>query len=158
MTLDRQREQVWHGMAFLNEDPSVPKALRAWFVVHFVADIAFALPLLVAPAAFGALLGFTQIDPVTARLVGAALVGIGTESLLCRNEGRERYQTMLRLKVLWSSTAWIGLAVSALQGAPPMTWGLSAIFISFCALWSYWAWRLRAPSPSSSSSSAAGAV
>ena len=130
-------------MAFLSSDPSVPRALRAWFVVHFVADIAFALPLLVAPVAFGGLLGFAHIDPVTARLVGAALVGIGTESLLCRNDGRERYQTMLRLKVLWSSTAWLGLLVSALEGAPPMTWGLFGIFISFCALLSYWAWRLR---------------
>jgi len=130
-------------MTFLTTDPAVPRALRAWFVVHFVADWLFAVPLLLMPVAFGSLLGFTQTDPVTARLVGAALVGIGTESLLCRNEGVERYRTMLRLKVLWSSTATVGLVVSALQGAAPMTWGLAAIFAWFCGLWSFWSLRLR---------------
>ncbi len=51
-------------------DGDVPAALRRWFVVHFVADIVFAIPLLVAPVAFGALLDAGPIDPLTARLVG----------------------------------------------------------------------------------------
>ncbi len=32
-------------------DVSVPSSLRAWFVVHFLADVAAALPLFVAPHA-----------------------------------------------------------------------------------------------------------
>lgn len=125
-------------MAFLTDDPSVPRALRVWFVVHFVADVLFAVPLLVAPVAFGQLLGFTAIDPVTARLVGAALIGIGTESLLGRNAPGSSFATMLRLKMLWSSTATLGLGVSIAQGAPPTTWLLLIIFAAFCALWTSW--------------------
>lgn len=128
---------------FFIEDARVPKALRVWFVVHFVADILFAAPLIVAPVAFGQLLGFESIDPITARMVGAALVGIGTESLLGRNDGPESFHTMLRMKVLWSGTANIGLTVNLLSGAPIITGGLLAIFVAFCALWTYWLLRLR---------------
>ena len=120
----------------------VPRALRTWFVIHFAADLLFAVPLLVAPGWFLRPFGWAQVDPVTSRLVGAALVGIGVESLLGRNAGRESFLTMLRLKILWSATATAGLVVSALQGGPPLTWLFVAIFGSFCALWSYWRVRL----------------
>jgi hypothetical protein len=121
----------------------VPPALRLWFVVHFWADIVFAVPLLVAPAALLGLLGWECVDLVSARLVGAALIGIGVESLLGRNGSRDSFRTMLRLKVLWSSTATVGIAVSLLQGAPAAAWLFLAIFGGFCGLWSSWAWRLR---------------
>lgn len=120
-------------------EKEVPGALRAWFVVHFIADMLFAIPLLVAPVAFLRLFGWTAVDPVTSRLVGAALVGIGVESLLGRNATRESFRTMLRLKVLWSSSATAGLLASYLEGGPTATLLFLAIFAAFCALWStYW--------------------
>ena len=67
----------------------VPKSLRTWFVIHFVLDFIFAIPLILAPRAFLGLLGWTSIDPIAARLVGAALIGIGGESYLGRNAGLE---------------------------------------------------------------------
>ncbi len=54
----------------------VSKNLRTWFVIHFVADYLFALPLLIAPTWLLNLFGWQSIDPFTARLVGAALIGI----------------------------------------------------------------------------------
>ena len=86
----------------------VPVALRRWFVVHFVADITFAIPLLLAPRQLGELLGHSAVDPLTARMVAAALVGIGVESFLGRNDSRATFLTMLRLKVLWAGTAIAG--------------------------------------------------
>jgi len=56
---------------------SVPSALRRWFVVHFVADLIFAIPLVVAPVATLRAIGWTTVDPVAPRLVGAALTAIG---------------------------------------------------------------------------------
>ena len=123
----------------------VPLALRRWFLVHFWADIVFAVPLLVAPAWLLGLLGWDCVDLVSARLVGAALVGIGVESLLGRNGSRDSFRTMLRLKVLWSSTATVGIAVSLAQGAPAAALLFLVIFGGFCGLWSHWAWRLRGP-------------
>ena len=58
----------------------VPKSLRAWFVVYFVVDILFALPMLFVPDIFMPLFGWSDVDPITSRLVGAALLGIGVES------------------------------------------------------------------------------
>lgn len=123
-------------------DESVPRALRGWFVAHFVADILFAVPLLVAPRAALSLFGWTTIDPLTTRLVGAALVGIGVESLLGRNAGRESFRTMLRLKVLWSLTANAAIAVSIAEGAPRTAWLFQLIFVVFSSVWIYWSLRL----------------
>ncbi len=122
----------------------VPAALKRWFVVHFVADWLFALPLFFAPRFTLGLFGWTEIDPVTARLVAAALVGIGTQSLLGRHDSRDSYLTMLNLKILWSATATAGLVWSALEGGPAMTWGFVAIFAAFNGLWVYWQRRLSA--------------
>ena len=122
----------------------VPVWLRRWFVVHFVADWIFALPLFVAPRAFLGLLGWTEVDPVSTRLVAAALFGIGTESLLNRNGTVESFRSKLNLKIIWSATATLGLVWSALDGGPVMTWGFVAIFAAFNGLWSYWRWRLKA--------------
>jgi hypothetical protein len=121
----------------------VPNSLRSWFVVHFIADIAFALPLLIAPSAFLPLFGWTHVDPVTTRLVGAALVGIGGESLLGRNADLPTFRTMLRLKVLWSVTANVGFLASIAEGGAPWgTWLFLGIFMGFSALWIAYSLRL----------------
>ncbi len=121
----------------------VPKSLRFWFVVHFWADIAFAVPLLLVPVQMLTVFGWSVIDPLTARLVGAALVGIGVESLLGRNASLDSFRTMLRLKVLWSLSANFGIALTIWQGAPPAAWLFQGIFAFFSSLWIYWAVRLR---------------
>jgi hypothetical protein len=112
----------------------VPASLRRWFVVHFVADLIFAVPLVLAPGPTLRALGWTTIDPVAPRLVGAALAGIGIESLIGRNDSVDAFRAMLRLKCVWSGVAVIALALSINQGAPPMTWALLAIFVGFGGL------------------------
>ena len=100
----------------------VPAALRMWFVVHFAADVVFALPMLLAPVWFLGLFGWTDVDPVATRLVAAALFGIGIESLLGRNQGLEAFSGMLDLKIIWSTSAILGFVLSILEGAPWGTW------------------------------------
>lgn len=124
--------------------PAVPASLRRWFVIHFVADLAFAVPMIVAPHFTLRAFGWTVVDPVTTRLVGAALVGIGVQSLLGRDEGPESYRSMLSLKCLWSGAAVVGLSLSIAQGAPRMTWVFLAIFVSFAAVWNYYRLLMRA--------------
>ena len=122
-------------MAFFIPSSDVPRRLRAWFVVHFILDIVTAVPLLVAPREFALLLGFPAVDPLTSRLVAAALVAIGVESLLSRNATRENFRTLLRLKVLWSAAAGVGTLVTIAGGAPRAAWAVLAIFAAFNALW-----------------------
>ncbi len=121
----------------------VPNKLRFWFVVHFVIDIIFAVPLLLAPKFTLTLFGWSTVDPLTARLVGAALMGIGTESLLGRNATAEVYRAMLNLKIIWSLSAVFGIGVTMASGGPVMGWVLMGIFGAFCALWIYYRLQLQ---------------
>ena len=125
---------------------SIPQSLKTWFVIHFALDVIFAIPLMVAPTWFLGLLGWQAIDPISARLVAAALFGIGIESYLGRNSGPEAYRGMLNLKIIWSLGAIIGILVSMLQGAhgqPIAGWGLLAVFAVFNVLWVYWRLRIK---------------
>lgn len=125
-------------------DDDVPRALQRWFVAHGIVDWVFAVPLLVAPEPFLGALGWTVVDPMAARGVAAALVGIGTQSLLSRHAGAATYRAMLSLKILWSSTAALAFAWTVLTVGPPAGWIFVAIFGLFAGVWSYWLRRLRA--------------
>lgn len=120
-------------------DP-VPTSLRRWFVVHFWADMLFALPLFFAPQAFLGLFGWPGVDPLSARLSASALFGIGIESLIGRNEGVAVYRAMLNLKVIWSAGATVGIAWAILSAPetapyPPIAWAFFGVFAAFHGLW-----------------------
>lgn len=127
------------------DDTAVPRALRGWFIFHFWVDILFAVPLFVAPHWFLGQLGWTEIDPSTARITAAALFGIGIQSFLGRDEPRQTFRAFLTLKVIWSTFATVGLAISAFQGGPPAMWALALFWAGFCGAW--WAWRVRLARP-----------
>lgn len=119
----------------------IPAGLRVSFIIHFVADLLFAVPLFVAPEWTLTLLGWRVVDPFTTRIAAAALFGIGIESYIGRNATLEAYRGMLNLKVIWSLSCVVGIGLSLLQGAqerPLMAWGFLGIFVLFHALWLYW--------------------
>ncbi|MFP4364690.1 MAG: hypothetical protein ACLFR1_12575 [Spirochaetia bacterium] len=120
-------------------------SLRYWFYFHCVVDILFALPLLIAPAPILTFFGWTSVDPVSARLVAAALFGIGIDSFLVRGEGPEVSKNMLNLKLIWSGAAIIGLGWSLIAGThrrPLMLWLVFVMFIAFAVLWWYYRFRI----------------
>ncbi len=122
----------------IDRSSAVPTGLRRWFVIHFIIDVIFAIPLLLAPGMTLALFGWQSIDPATTRLVGAALMGIGVESWLARNSGVETFKGMLNLKLIWSSSAVLAIALSLYEGAPPMAWSFLLIFGLFFGIWLYY--------------------
>ncbi|MCJ7772199.1 MAG: hypothetical protein MUP22_03580 [Desulfobacterales bacterium] len=122
----------------------VSKGLRFWFVVHFILDVIFAIPLLLFPVETLQFFGWTQIDPLATRLVGAALMGIGTESFLGRNASVDSFRAMLNLKIIWSLSAVFGITLSMIQGGAPLFgWVFLAIFGSFSILWISYRLRVR---------------
>ncbi len=125
----------------------VPRSLRRWFIVHFIADVASALPLFIAPGPVLRWLGWTAVDPISTRLVAAALFGIGIESYLGRNASAESFRSMLNLKVIWAATATIGVLWSQLQGGPPAGWAVFGIFAVFCVIWVRYRLLLGRPQP-----------
>jgi hypothetical protein len=119
---------------------TVPNLLRNWFIAHFWIDILFAIPLFFSPEYFLQLLEWQSFDPVTTRIVAAALFGIGIESYLGRNKDLAGYKGMLRLKIIWSFFASVGILISLLEIANPpiMGWMIFAIFVTFHMVWIYW--------------------
>ena len=125
-------------------DPSdVPDRLRFWFVVHFVVDMLFGIPLLLFPDLLLSILNWTEIDPIMTRLVGAALVAIGVESLLGRNASAEVYRAMLNLKILWASGAILAFILGMASGGPSTAWIFVVVFFAFLCLWVYYRLQLR---------------
>lgn len=115
----------------------VPITLRRWFLAHAVVDLAIGIPLLVAPALLLGPLGWTTVDAASARLVGAALIAIGGQSYLGRNDGAEAYKAMLNLKLLWSYSAIAALLVSLGHGAPPAILIFLSAFVVFAGVWTH---------------------
>jgi len=123
----------------------IPRGLKTWFVIHFAADMLFAIPLLFIPELILPWFGWETFDPVMPRLVGAALLGIGGESLFSRNAPREAFNALLRLKIIWASGAILALGMGILNGGPPATWGFLLIFVGFLGAWVYFRIKINNP-------------
>ncbi|MBT3864455.1 hypothetical protein HOE67_04010 [Candidatus Peregrinibacteria bacterium] len=122
----------------------IPRSLKYWFIAHFIIDMIFAIPLIFAPVFTLTYFGFEITEPaLLARLVGAALIGVGGTSLLAHNKGPESYNSLLTLKILWSHTAVLAILLAILEGAPEMTWLILATFIIFAFVWDYYKIKLR---------------
>jgi hypothetical protein len=131
-TESSRRERVGYNRRVIME---IPVSLRRWFVAHALVDVAFGIPLLVTPTRFLHALGWTVVDPSSARLVGAALLAIGGQSYLGRHEGTDIYRAMLNLKIIWSAAAIVGLVVSIGDGAPAVCWAILSLFVAFFGVW-----------------------
>lgn len=117
----------------------VPNSLKIWFFIHFIIDYLLAIPLLFFPDYFLRYLGWITPDIFLARLVGAALIGIGGVSLLQNKSSLDSYNSLLTLKILWSLTAIISIILSILEGTTPkIIWLILIIFIIFSILWIYY--------------------
>jgi len=120
----------------------VGRELRNWFIVHFFLDALFAIPLIICPALFLNWLGWEVVDPIAARLVGAALLGIGGASFVSRNAPANVYREMLNLKMIWSFSAVVAVLISLQSGGPLILWGILAVFALFFGLWSWFRIKL----------------
>jgi len=121
----------------MNNTP-LPAGLRTWFVIHFAVDLLVGIPLLCFPEVIMPIIGWETIDPITSRIVGAALMGIGIESWLGRDASIEVYRAMLNLKVIWSSSAIIGIALGLWMGGAKAGWLFLFIFVIFWFIWIYY--------------------
>lgn len=123
----------------------VPLPLKTWFIIHFVVDVLFAIPLFLIPVAFLSFLGWQSVDPFATRVVAAALFGIGIESFLGRNASAQTFKNMLNLKIIWSGATIAGIGLSIFQNANPASfgqWFLFLVFVCFHLLWIFWRIRI----------------
>ena len=114
---------------------NTPTSLRTWFIIHFVVDMVIAIPLLMFPRWTLALFGLPVFETLTARLVAAALIGIGGVSFLVRKEKKEVFDALLSLKILWSIAALVAIALYMIEGGVKSIWVIFAVFAIFSAVW-----------------------
>jgi hypothetical protein len=120
----------------------IPAGLRTWFLIHFIVDMLFAIPLLLFPEVIMPWFGWEYVDPVMSRLVGAALLGIGGESLFSRTAALDTFRALLRLKIIWAGGAVLALGLGLLSGGPLAAWGFLAVFMGFLGVWIYYSIQL----------------
>lgn len=100
----------------------------------------FGIPLLFFPQIILNLFGFFSQEYIMARLVGAALIGIGGSSVFAKT--KENYDILLTLKVIWSISALIGLLISFLVTYQKTILIFIFIFGIFSSVWVYYKVRL----------------
>ena len=79
-----------------------PAACESGSSFHFLVDVLLNVPLLIDPIVNLRFFGWEFVDPMTTRLVGAALMAIGFEPLLSTNAKATVFRAMLNLKIIWS--------------------------------------------------------
>ena len=120
----------------------VPNSLRNWLVFHFYVDYAFAIPFFFFPETTAEILGYDPLDPLAARIVAAALFGIGYSSYLASKFDLKAMHTKLRWAVVWAGSATIGLLWAANTVEHIWGWVFAGIFLFFFMLWGNYALRL----------------
>ncbi len=120
----------------------VPKSLVVWSTIHFIVDILFGVPLVFAPHLFLGMFGMSILARLPARILGAALIGIGTTSLLICKKEKESFDTLLTLKIIWSIAAIIGIIITLFEQGFLFAWILLFVFTFFSIVWIYYKRKL----------------
>ena len=121
----------------------IPASLRHWFIAHAVIDVACGIPLLLVPELLLPRLGWTAVDPVMPRLVGAALLAIGTRAWRSRDAGIDVYRALLGLNAVWSAAVIVGMALAIAHGAPSAAFLVLSASLALCGVWTHHAIRFR---------------
>jgi hypothetical protein len=123
--------------------PNIQHSLKIWFIIHFIVDMLFGIPLLLVPNWFLTLFHLPVTELLFPRLVGAALIGIGVNSLLMHRAGVTAYQSMLNLKIVWASAAILAIVLTLLTKTLLILWVILITFIIFLTVWIYYRVKMR---------------
>ncbi len=132
-----------------NEDKLIlPRGLKAFFILHFVVDMIFAIPLMFFPHETLSLFGMNVAGTLFPRLVAAALFGIGGISFLAHSADKESYKNLLTMKNIWSISALIAITLAIVElnsySSRPF-YSMLLVFFTFFAfaiVWIYYRWKI----------------
>jgi hypothetical protein len=115
------------------------KSLRYTFLVHAIVAVLFGLPLLLAPGRFLGIFDWLPIDPIMARLFGAALIALGWGSYRgWRAAVRSDVEILLQVEVIFTVLATVGILRHLVGGSWPWyVWMIFIFFVVFAVAWIY---------------------
>ena len=113
----------------------VPSSFKVWFVVHFVVCMLFGFPLIFAPEWAMDILGIPIISTLAPRLIGAAMIGMGSMSFIARDSSADVYRELLTFKVMWSLAGMVAILLYIFEGGHSSAWVFFAVFFVFNCVW-----------------------
>jgi hypothetical protein len=113
------------------------KALKTMFLVHALVSLLCGAPLLIVPGQMLTLLGWTPIDPLVSRVLGAALLALAWSSFRgWMAAERTRVAIQLEMETVFAVLACVGLLRHLLFGRWPLVpWLASALFLASALAW-----------------------
>ena len=124
----------------------IPTALRRSLIADAVIDGLLGLVLFIAPEPVLRAFGWHAVDPIATRLLASALFGMSAQTWLGRNGDVAEIRAGLNLKVVWTGTATLGLAIAVASGALLLVDVALIAFGVFFVQWIYWRRKLRSSS------------
>ena len=115
------------------------KALKYTFLVHAIVGLLTGLPLLIVPGRFLQILQWAPIDPIAARVLGAALLALSWSSFRgWQVTERRQVDIVVQLEAVFCVLASVALLRHLLVARFPIVpWLFFAVFFLFAIAWIY---------------------
>jgi hypothetical protein len=113
------------------------KALRTTFLVHSIVSVLIGALLLLIPGRLLLGLGWTPIDPIVSRLLGAALLALAWSSFRSwRATERSQVAIILEMEAAFTVLGSVGLLRHLLFGRWPLiVWATFVVLLAFAVAW-----------------------
>jgi hypothetical protein len=120
------------------------KSLKYTFLIHVFVSLVFGTALLLAPGRFLGLFGWTPVDPLISRLMGATLLALAWSSY--RGWGASSYEqvsALVEMEVIFTMFGSLGLLRQLLKAWYPWyVWFVFTVLLVFAIDWAYYLWKV----------------
>ncbi len=119
-------------------DKKIKPGLKYTFLAHFVVGLIFGLVYLLIPQTYGTMFGWPVPDPLAYRLLGAALLGFATSSILAyRETAWEKVIIVVRMEIVWLALGVLVMLYGMLfAGMPAIGWLNTVLLAAFLVAFS----------------------
>ena len=123
----------------MSEDKIISKGLNITFLVHFILGLIMGIPFLVFPEEYADLLNFTISEPMTYRLLGAAIIAFSISSWFAYRKSKwESVEIIVIAEIVWTILGTIITIWGIISDDFPAVAWLNAIaMLGFAIAFSY---------------------
>lgn len=123
----------------MSETNIIPKGLKITFLMHFILGLIMGIPFLVFPEGYADMLNFTMSEPMTYRLLGAAIIGFSISSWFAYKKlNWESVEILVIAEIVWTALGTIITIWGIISNDFPAVAWLNAItMLGFAIAFSY---------------------